>query len=30
MVDYEDYQKGEFTGWPHDRDGRLAAIILLD
>ena len=30
MVDYEDYMRGEFTGWPHDRDGRLAGIILLD
>ena len=28
--DYDEYLQGEYTGWPHDRDGRLAAVILLD
>ena len=28
--DYDAYCLGEYTGWPHDRDGRLAAVILLD
>ena len=28
--DYDNYCMGEYTGWPHDRDGRLAAVLLLD
>ena len=30
MKDYENYIAGDYTGWPLDRDGRLAAILLLD
>ena len=30
MADYENYMAQEYTGWPLDRDGRLAAILLLD
>ena len=29
-TDYENYLAQEYTGWPLDRDGRLAAILLLD
>ena len=28
--DYDKYLLNEYTGWPQDRDGRLAAILLLD
>ena len=28
--DYDKYLAGEYSGWPYDRDGKLAAIILLD
>ena len=28
--DYDNYLARQYTGWPHDRDGRLAAILLLD
>ena len=28
--DYDNYCSGEYSGWEHDRDGRLAAVILLD
>jgi len=30
MDDYESYMGGECTRWLTDRDGKLAAIILLD
>lgn len=30
MGDYEKYLKGEYDTWKQDKDGRLAAIILLD
>ena len=29
-ADYDNYMQGEYTGWPNDRDGRLAAILLCD
>ena len=28
--DYNAYCAGDYSGWQHDRDGRLAAVILLD
>ena len=30
LADYESYMKNEFADWLTDRDGKLAAIILLD
>ncbi len=30
LADYENYMAQEYTGWPLDRDGRLAAVLLLD
>ena len=30
LDDYESYAKGFYSGWINDRDGCLAAIILLD
>ena len=30
LSDYENYTRGLYSGWPNDRDGCLAAIILLD
>ena len=30
MGDYENYVSGEYTGWPLDKDGRLAAVLLCD
>ena len=30
LTDYDNWMAGEYTGWPLDRDGRLASILLLD
>ena len=30
LSDYENYVNGEYSGWPYDKDGRLAAIIICD
>ena len=28
--DYENYCRGDYSGWQNDPDGRLAIILLLD
>mmetsp|Transcript_5749 Transcript_5749/g.7759 ORF Transcript_5749/g.7759 Transcript_5749/m.7759 type:complete len:97 (+) Transcript_5749:106-396(+) len=28
--DYDKFVSGEYAGWAFDRDGRLAAVLLLD
>ena len=30
MGDHEAFMRGDYSGWIHDKDGALAAIILLD
>ena len=30
MSDYENYVSGEYSGWPLDKDGRLAAVLICD
>ena len=30
MKEYDRYLQGEYKGWLHDRDGALAAVLLLD
>ena len=30
LGDHEAYMRGDYSGWMYDRDGALAAVILLD